>query len=178
NTGASPAAPFLQTYRLLDSPRILTRQSAGLKADWRIRTHSVLTAGVQLGHFESKRIATEFTVNTGTNPVPTPASGTPFSFGDDYTIGATGRGAASMGGAASVHTVKASNAANLPYRYNDGTWRIHLGVDPAEDKGGYRDTAEGHFRQMSSNTRFPVRVTLADIDRVRPGTIQIFDNAD
>jgi len=66
--GGISGPALLSTYRLLDSPRTLKRQSVGLKADWRITRNSVLSAGGQVGHFVSDRIATEFSIQTGTNP--------------------------------------------------------------------------------------------------------------
>jgi TonB-dependent receptor len=176
-TGATPARPYLQTYRLLDSPRVLTRQSTGIKADWRVTPNSVLSVGAQLSHFESKRIATEFNINVGTNATPTVAGGTPLTFGPDFVVGATGRGAMTTGGAASVHTVMDTTAGNIRYRYDNGTWRLQTGFDQSRAFGGYRDIGEGHFRQMAIGMRVPVRVTFRDINEVRPQTIQIFDNA-
>lgn len=176
-TGATSATPYLQSFRLLDSPRVLTRMSAGLKADWRVTRNAVLSAGAQINHFESDRIATEFVLNAGTNAVPTPATGTPLSFGPDFTVGATGRGSATMGGAASNHTVKDGNAANLRYRFDDGIWRIRAGLDQSFDSGGLRDTTKGHFRQLAIANRVPVRVTFRDISGPRPGTLEVFDNA-
>jgi len=176
-TGATFDRPYLQTYRLLDSPRVLTRRSAGIKADWKITQNSVLSLGAQVSHFESKRIATEFNLNAGTNAVPTPATGIPLTFGPDFVSGATGRGAVTTGGAASVHTVTDGTAWNLRYRYDNGTWRVQAGFDQSRAVGGYRDTAEGHFRQMAINLRVPVRVVFRDINEVRPGTIEIRDNS-
>ena len=175
-TGATPARSYLQSFRLLDSPRVLTRMSAGLKADWKVTRHSVLSAGTQINHFESDRIATEFVLNAGTNAVPTPATGTPFSFGPGFTVGATGRGAMTMGGAASNHTVKDGNAANLRYRLDDGVWRFRAGVDQSKDSGGLRDITKGHFRQLAINSRNPVRVTFREDAGPRPAVLQVFDN--
>ena len=175
-TGATPDKSYLQSFRLLDSPRVLTRMSAGLKADWRVTRNSVLSVGGQINHFESDRIATEFVLNAGTNAVPTPATGTPLSFGSDYTIGATGRGAMTMGGAASNHTVKDGASGNLRYRFDNGIWRIRFGVDRSRDFGGLRDISKGHFRQMAISSRVPVRVTFREVDGPRPAILQVFDN--
>ncbi len=175
-TGASPENPFLQTYRLLDSPRTLVRQSFGLKADWKVTRYGIVSVGAQVSHFESTRIATEFTANAGTNAVPTPASGTPFSYGDDFTIGATGRGAVTLGGATSTHIVTDATAANARYRYDNGTWKVALSADKSRAEGGYRDQSEGHFRQMAISLRNPSRLVFRDINAVRPETLQIFDN--
>lgn len=175
NTGATPERPYLQTYRLLDSPRVLTRQSGGIKADWKVSRNSVLSVGAQISHFESKRIATEFNINAGTNPVPTPATGVPLTFGENFVHGATGRGSMTTGGAASVHSVMDTTAGNIRYRFDNGTWRVQTGVDKSRAFGGYRDTSEGHFRQMAIGMRVPVRVSFSDIGAVRPGTIEVFD---
>ena len=175
-TGATPARSYLQSFRLLDSPRVLTRMSAGLKADWKVTRHSVLSAGTQINHFESDRIATEFVLNAGTNAGPTPATGTPFSFGPGFTVGATGRGAMTMGGAASNHTVKDGNAANLRYRLDDGVWRFRAGLDQSKDSGGLRDITKGHFRQLAINSRNPVRVTFREDAGPRPAVLEVFDN--
>jgi hypothetical protein len=72
-TGASVDKPFLQTFRLLDSPRILVRQSLGAKADWRVTRYGVLSVGANVSHFQSTRIASEFTANAGTTAAPPPA---------------------------------------------------------------------------------------------------------
>ena len=175
-TGATPAAPFLQTYRLLDSPRILVRESLGLKADWRITRHGVLSVGGQVSHFQSTRIATEFTADAGTIAAPTPATGTPFSYGPDYTIGATGRGSVTLGSATSTHIITDATAANARYRFDDGTWRATVAADKSRAEGGYHDTSEGHFRQMAIALRNPARLVFRDINAVRPETLQIFDN--
>ncbi len=175
-TGATFDRPFLQTYRLLDSPRVLKRRSAGIKADWKVTKNSVLSVGAQISQFQSKRIATEFNINTGTNATPTVAGGTPLTFGPDFVSGATGRGSMTTGGAASVHGITDANSWNLRYRYDNGIWRIQTGLDQSRSVGGYRDTDRGHFRQMAISLRVPVRVAFRDIHAVRPDTIEIFDN--
>lgn len=174
-TGATPAVPFLSTYRLLDSPRLLKRQSIGLKADWKVTRNSVLSFGGQMGHFVSDRIATEFSIQTGTNPAPTVAGGQAFSYGDDFTAGAMGRGRMTMGGAASVYTVVDTHALNLRYRYDNGSLRVQAGADTSRANGGYRDTEMGRWRQMAISLRNPGRVTFRGIGEERPATIEMFD---
>ena len=176
STGATEAKPFLQTYRLLDSPRTLVRQSIGLKADWQVTRYGVLTIGGQISHFQSTRIATEFTSGVGTNGTPTPATGTPFSYGDDYTLGATGRGSVTLGGATSTHIITDATAGNARYRYDNGTWKVMLAADKSRAEGGYHDQSEGHFRQMAISLRNPSRLVFRNINDVRPETLQIFDN--
>ncbi len=175
-TGATPDNPYLQTYRLLDSPRTLARQSIGLKADWRVSRHGILSIGGQMSGFESTRIATEFTANAGTNAVPTPATGTPLSFGDNFTVGATGRGSVTLGGATSTHIITGSTAGNARYRYDNGVWKVALAADKSRAEGGYRDQSKGHFRQMAISLRNPSRLEFRDFNDARPETLRIFDN--
>ena len=175
-TGATPANPYLQTYRLLDSPRTLVRQSIGLKADWKVTRYGILSASGQVSHFASTRIATEFTSSAGTNATPTPATGVPLSYGSDYTIGATGRGSVTLGGATSTHIVTDASAGNVRYRYDNGVWRLTLAADKSRAEGGYRDQGEGHFRQMAISLRNPARLEFRNVNQVRPESLRIFDN--
>lgn len=175
-TGATVAAPYLQTYRLLDSPRILVRESAGFKADWRVTRYGVLSVGANVSHFQSTRIASEFTADAGTNATPTPATGTPFSYGPDYTIGATGRGSVTLGSATSTHIITDATAGDVRYRYDNGTWKVTLSADKSRAEGGYHDISKGHFRQMGISLRNPARLVFQGINPTRPATLQIFDN--
>ena len=176
-TGATPAQPFLQTYRLLDSPRTLVRQSLGLKADWRITTHGILSVGGQVSGFQSTRIATEFTAGAGTIATPSVAGGVPLSYGPDFTIGATGRGTVTLGGATSTHIITGAEAANARYRYDNGVWKVNLAADQSRAEGGYRDQSKGHFRQMAIGLRNPARLEFRQINGVRPESLRILDNA-
>ena len=175
-TGASESKPFLQTYRLLDSPRTLVRQSIGLKADWQVTRYGVLTVSGQVSHFQSTRIATEFTAGAGTVAAPTPATGVPFSYGDDFTVGATGRGSVTLGGATSTHIITDATASSVRYRYDNGLWKVALAADKSRAEGGYHDTSEGHFRQMAIALRDPSRLVFRNVNAARPETLQIFDN--
>ncbi len=130
-----------------------------------------------MSHFESTRIATEFTSSVGTIAAPTPATGIPFSYGPDYTIGATGRGSVTLGGATSTHIVTDATAGNIRYRYNNGTWKVMLAADKSRAQGGYRDQSEGHFRQMAIGLRNPARLEFRNVNDVRPESLRIFDNA-
>ena len=50
-TGASPAAPFLQSYQIVDAPKYYHRHAVGLKTDWRITENSVLSAGIRTSYY-------------------------------------------------------------------------------------------------------------------------------
>ena len=176
-TGASITAPYLANYQMFNSPRVISRDSAGLKMDWRATRHGVLTAGVSWSHYESERYATQFTINAGTTGTSTIAGGVPLTFGPGFVNGATGRGAVTMGGAASVHPIMTSRSGNLRYRHDDGVWRLAASYDYSQSKGGYRGTDAGNFRQFGITSRVPLRVNFRGGDPVRPGAIEIFENA-
>ena len=75
-----------------------------------------------------------------------------------YTIGATGRGSVTLGGATSTHIVTDASAGNARYRYDNGVWKLALAADKSRAQGGYRDQSEGHFRQMAISLRNPARL--------------------
>ncbi len=178
NTGASISRPYLQSYQLISVPRINTRTSAGLRADWRATPSGVLSLNLERSRFISDRSAASLALTTGTNAVPTPASGMPLTYGDGFTSGATGRGGvALMGLGASVVQKLDTQAASLRYRFDDGVWRVVAAFGRSNSKGGYHDTRDGRFRTLGITMINPVRVSLADITTVRPQTIRVFDNA-
>src|SRR5690606_16447956 len=43
NSGATPANPFLQSHLIQNGPRNQIRNSASIKVDWRLASHSVLS---------------------------------------------------------------------------------------------------------------------------------------
>ena len=176
-TGASVTAPYLANYQMFNSPRVISRDSLGLKIDWRATRYGVLTAGAQWSHYESERIATQFTINSGTTGTPIIAGGTALTFGPDFVNGATGRGSVTMGGAASVHPDLTTRGGNVRYRHDDGLWRAQAGFDYSLSSGGYLGTEAGNFRQFAITSRVPLRVNFRGTDPVRPTTIEIFDNA-
>jgi iron complex outermembrane recepter protein len=175
-TGASFDRPFLQTYRFQTAPRVNNRHSLGLRADWRVTPSGVLSVNVEASRFESDRVPLEIQFNAGTNANPTPASGVAMSFGDDYTIGATGRGAVTMLGAAAVKQTLTTKAANARYRFDNGDWRVEAGAGRSVSEGGYQDTKHGRFRQLGIAMMNPVRVAFADVNHHRPQSILVYDN--
>lgn len=177
NTGATHAKPYLQSFQYVSAPRLNSRNSVGLRADWRVTPHGVLSLNLEAGRFESDRTSVDYTFNVGTNPTPTPATGVRFSYGDNYSIGATGRGSVVSMGTASVFQTLDTVSGNLRYRYDNGDWRVEAGLGRSVSDGGYADTEKGRFRQLGIAMAFPVRVTLADVQRDRPGSIEVYNNA-
>ncbi|MBL9209842.1 MAG: TonB-dependent receptor [Opitutaceae bacterium] len=176
-TGASIARPYLQQYQLQGSPRINERSSAGLKADWRVSPGGVLSFSAEASRFVSDRTAASTTFNAGTNATPTVASGVRLTYGEDFTSGATGRGAVTlMGESASVRQQLDTRAGNLRYRFDNGDWRVEASLGVSSSTGGYQDTKYGRFRSLGVSMRVPVRVAFTGIGENRPRTIEIFDN--
>jgi iron complex outermembrane receptor protein len=176
-TGATFARPYLQNIQFVSAPRTNARNSVGLRLDWRVTPGGVLSLNVEGGRFESDRTSVDYTFNAGTVATPTPAGGTPLSFGENFTIGATGRGAVPTMGTASVYQTLDTRAANLRYRLDHGDWRVEAGVGASTSQGGYQDTKHGRFRQLGITMAFPVRVTLADVSEIQPGRIEVYNNA-
>jgi TonB-dependent receptor len=178
NTGTSFARPFLQQFQLPASPRLNTRSSAGIRADWRVSANGVLSANVETSRFISDRSSTSAAFDTGTSPTPTVTGGTPLTFGDNFTSGATGRGGVSlMGLHASVRHQLDTRAGGTRYRFDDGAWRVEAGLGYSRSQGGYQDTIHGRFRTLATAMRNPVRVVLADVDEDRPRSIRLYDNS-
>ncbi|MDO8540218.1 MAG: TonB-dependent receptor [Opitutaceae bacterium] len=176
-TGASFARPYLQTFQLIGVPRRNERNAAGIKADWRVTTNGVLSFSFERTRWVSERANVAITFNAGTNAVPLPATGGPLTFGDDFTSGATGRGSVNLANAgAGVHLPLDTRAASVRYRHDDGNWRIVAAAGGSTSAGGYNDIRYGRFRTLDIVNRVPVRVSFANIDDVRPQSIQVFDN--
>jgi iron complex outermembrane recepter protein len=176
-TGASFAQPFFQSHRLVDAPRLNTRNSVALRVDWRVTPNSVLSVGSQASFYRSSRVGYEWLVNAGTNANPTPSTGQRMSFGPDFTYGATGRGSVTLGGSSSVMHLGETFANNVIYRFDNGTWRVEAKANQSTSEGGFRDTKYGHFRQFGIAMREPVRVEFTGISPDRPGQTRIFDNS-
>ena len=177
-TGASFDRPFLSSYQMISVPRINHRNSVALKADWRATPSGVLSLNVERSRFISDRSNASIAFTTGTNGTPTPATGTALSFGDTFTEGATGRGGTTlMGLGASVVQKLDTKSARLHYRFDNGTWRVDSGFGKSNSEGGYQDTRDGRFRTLGIALANPVRMSLRDINELRPWSIHAYDNA-
>jgi iron complex outermembrane receptor protein len=178
--GASLSNPFLQQIRFLEGPRISTRRSLGVKADWRVAPNSVLTLGLQSSSFLNKRSPVELVINAGTNAAPTVATGQRLTFGPDFTRGATGRGTMTMMGGADFEQPGRTRAANLRYRFDNGVWKIEAGADYSLSIGAVRDinANPGRFRGLGVSLAMPVRVEFSNPNVLGPQSIRLFDNTD
>ncbi len=176
-TGATLDRPYLSSHQFISVARINERNSAAIKADWRPHPSGVLSLSLERGQFISDRSNASVTYATGTNGTPTVAGGTPMVYGDTFTQGATGRGGVTlMNLGASVVQKLDSQAATLRYRFDNGTWRVLAGFGKSNSEGGYHDTRDGRFRTLNITLVNPVRVTLGDINELRPWSYQVYDN--
>ncbi len=172
-TGASFARPYLQSYALIDSPRSQMRSNLSLKADWRVTPKSVLSLSSQWNRYRNWIGALTWTFSPGTIGTPTPATGVPFSSGDNFVVGATGRGSVTTSGGGQT-TGGEGLATSLQYRYDDGTWKIEGGLSDSASEIFRRNLAGGHFGLVTGNLIDPVRVSLTGFDAVRPAEIRTF----
>ncbi len=176
-SGASISRPYLQIYDATNILAIFTRYSAGVKADWRVQPNAVLSFGVQGTYSIYGQLPTKFIANLGTNATPNPATGTGLTFGPDFASGPTGRGTVTLGSGASIQINKNNVGNNLNYRFDDGSWRILAGASRSTAKLWLRDTHAGNFRQLGVALVDPARVRFSEINEIRPGKIEVFNNA-
>jgi TonB-dependent receptor len=173
-TGASISRPFLQNFTLNHSPKNLTRTSFTLKADWRVTPHSVLSLSAQTNRSESNQGSNTWVFDAGTNGTPAVVGGVPMSFNETGTTGAAGRGSVTLTSATSL-TRRSIDGVNLTYRYDDGRWKVDAGCNASEST---RSREPGVFSAMSAGLFAApnLRVSMLEVDDVRPGKFQIFDN--
>lgn len=173
-TGASLSRPYLQNHFLLDGPRLETRTIFSLKADWRVTPNSVVSLGVQWNRYEITIGNNQLISSVGANGMPTTPGGTPLSFGEDFVSGATGRGSVQMV-STGVHPVERTTSPTLSYRFDDGKWRLEMGINRTDSTRVRDDMKYGSFGTLNAALISPVRVTFADIKRDHPGSIRAFD---
>jgi iron complex outermembrane recepter protein len=178
-TGASLARPYLQQFRLNDGPKRFMRRTLGLKADWRVTPSSVLSLSTRINETKTKYGNMALIFNSGSNGTPTPATGVGMTYGDDHTIGATGRGSYTIQGTPSFTRIN-NKLATLGYRFDDGRWKIDstLSYSSAIREG----TGSGGTKRMplplgslGATLRVPVRISYLEIKNGLPQKFQAFD---
>ncbi|MBL9210519.1 MAG: TonB-dependent receptor [Opitutaceae bacterium] len=183
STGASLARPYLQQYTLQDGPRSQRRTTFSIKADWRVTPNSVLTVGAQRNRNVVYIGTQNWVMNAGTVGTSAVAGGVPLTYGENFTVGATGRGAVTMAGNASG-AAYATDGANVNYRLDDGRWKAEVGVSHSVSSiwrprnGGIPDpaTGKGAFISVGASLFEPVRVAFAEASKDRPGEIKVYGN--
>ncbi len=178
NTGASFSRPYFQNFIVNNAPRSTTRTQWSAKADWRITPNSVLSFGGQwVKSIAARTGSTSLTAGVGAIGTSTVAGGIPLSYGPDFTMGATGRGAVSLS-ATDQYGFFENSGANISYEFDNGKWRIESRFSYSGsllDLGPPRDDHWGGLGTTFIPT--PLRVAFMNIGNERPGIIQVFNNS-
>ncbi|MBM3851861.1 MAG: TonB-dependent receptor, partial [Verrucomicrobia bacterium] len=179
-TGASISRPYFQQYGINDGSKDITRNSISLKADWRPTPNSVLSLNAMLNQYDASWGHQSMDFNAGTNGNPTlavAAGGIPLTFGDNFTQGATGRGAVTLGSGNMMTRYEEVRAAGLRYRFDNGTWRLDASLTRSSSTNAFRSTTEGNFAGANVTLVPVVRLVFLEIDEIQPHTIRAFDNS-
>jgi TonB-dependent receptor len=172
------ANPLLTTLALLDGPRDLTRNTLSVKADWKPTRNSVLSVGHVASRTDTRIGSLTYTFGSSATATSSIAGGTPLSWNEDQTLGATGRGSLNNNGTNQLIN-QITDTSTINYRYDDGLWRIESGVSRSGSQTKRRYFDAGFFLQASAIQRFPVRVSFLDLEpgAAIPGRIEVRDNA-
>ena len=176
DAGATPGNPYLQTNNIIDAPKWYERNSAGLKADWRITPNSILSIGLQATYYIDTNGNVSRSAGVGTNAAPTPATGTGLSWGPTFAHSATGRGVVSMA-ANLLHIDARTLGTNIRYRWQKGDWSFDTNGYASNSKTWLRLVSKGHFNTFGIALLNPAgaRVNFDDIRPERAGSITAFD---
>jgi iron complex outermembrane receptor protein len=176
-TGATPARPVPPAVPSSTPPSGTTRNSASLKADWRVTPNSVLSVGLQATYYIDTNGNVNRTASAGTNATPRDRRRHPLSFGPDFTIGATGRGAVNLHcNLLHIDARTLGRQRPLPLR------RRHLAIETvayASTSKTWRryDTSKGHFQPPRHRPRQPRARHLRRHHPRGPTDLEAFDNS-
>jgi iron complex outermembrane receptor protein len=175
-TGASISRPFYSTRNLIDGPQYRYRSSLGLRADWKVTSHGVLSFNAVTSFSRMLWSDNSFVVGTGTAATPTVAGGVPLTFGDTFTSGATGRGSSSFR-QTYYRRVEASNAGTLRYTFDNGDWKVDALGSRSLGTAKFHNFGQGTFSAVVTAVAVPIRVVFSEIDpKYGPRKVQAFDN--
>ena len=169
--GATQTNPYLQQYQLQDGPKNSFRDSVSIKMDWRFAPQHVVSIAYQYNYYKAFFGNRNLTWNAGTNAVPTPATGSPLTWGPDFTDGATGRGTVRHG-TSFRDKLGATQGAFLKYRFNGRDWEVDAGLAGSISKGWYRDMDRGQFSAIQTTQVGGTHVVFQDIEEQGPRTIR------
>ena len=161
--GATPQNPYLQQWQLQDGPKNTFRDSVSIKADWKATDTQVLSLSVQDNYYKAFFANRNLNFNVGTNPAPTPSTGTPLMWGPTFVQSATGRASVTQG-SSWRHKMGDTKAVNLRYAYNGPIWNASAGLHGAKSKTWYRELARGHFSNVGTTLRGVSIVRADNID--------------
>ncbi len=160
--GATQDNPYLQQLQMQDGPKNTYRDSLSAKADWKISDDQVVSLMVQNNYYAAFFGNRNINFNLGTNPVPTPATGSPLSWGPDFVNSATGRASVTQSG--SFRNKNGDTlAAALTYTRNGRFWDINAGLHGAQSRLWYRDLSDGQFSAFSTSLQGVSQVRVSGI---------------
>jgi iron complex outermembrane recepter protein len=149
--GATPTNPYLQQWQIQDGPKTTTRASIGIKADWKVTDHQVLSVAFQNNYYKTFFGNRNLSFNMGTSTTATGSGGTvnALAWGPNFVQAASGRGSITQG---SSHRDKLGNTAatNIVWKWTPGDWNIDAGFGAAVSKTWYRALARGHFANIGT----------------------------
>jgi TonB-dependent receptor len=120
-TSATSENPYLRLYTTRDSPRLITRTSAGITVDYRLTPYDVLSFGFSYTNRDLVGLFHAANFNVGT--VVT-------GYAADFTQGGAGRGSVSLATTANSTEGKTYQP-NLSYRHNGKVWRFDTALSYA-----------------------------------------------
>ena len=167
-TGATVASPFLSNYTLQDGPKNNFRDSMAITADWKPAHNHVLSFTGSVNHYSSPFGNRNINIGTGTNAVPTPATGVALTFSPTFTQGATGRGTITQG-ASFRDKLGATQSVGLKYNYNGPLWIVDARTSFSNSRSWYRDVTRGHFQSVTTTLQGPATGTVRFDNIAYPG---------
>lgn len=175
--GSSVQKPVLTSANYTYAAGMGSKTAVALSADWRVGPGSVLSGMIQPYTQNNWNISYIMNHSTGTTAPPTIAGGVPGSFGDTFTIGATGRGSARFANNF-IYTGRGGVRSNVRYKFNSGDWKIDAQAGYSAGRNWRRYPEQGIVTNVGVNETIPLRVEFLKVDPVTgPGQIRVFDNA-
>ena len=176
---STPSAPTLNNYEFQDGPKVTSRNSFNLRADWRIAPGHTLNIGYQNNFYNSffGNRNVRFTVGTVllgkataiNGIVPTTVTNLDAN-GSLYQQSATGGGSVTQGSSYRNKNGQ-TQAADIFYRMKRGDWEADAGIHGAISRSWYRDLGRGFFNNIGTtmlnvsttrveNISYPAPLTL------------------
>lgn len=175
--GASVAKPVATAANYTSAAGMSEKTAIAVTVDWRVASNSVLSGTLQTYTQNNQNISYVMNHSTGTAANPTIVGGVTGSFGDDFTIGATGRGNARFANNFD-DTGRGGYRGNVRYGFNNGDWKIDFQTGYSQARTWRRHPEKGIMGNVSVQETIPLRVELLDIDPVYgPGRIRVFNNS-
>ncbi len=170
--GATLANPMLQSAQIQDGPKNTFRESASIKADWKITDNQRLSVMVQDSYYKSFFGNRNLNFNIGTTATTAAVGGTVLQWSPGFSQSATGtfsstdpygnRGRVTQG---SSFRDKLGNtfAANARWTYTGSLWNAEAGIHMAKSRTWYRALARDHFANVGTRMVGVANLRVNDI---------------